>query len=278
MTTAVRDRRLTLAQTIRALLRQTQYELQTSFAYSGAYYLTALTTVVSYAVLFLVWSFVLARRETVGGLAPRAMAAYLVIATWISLTLFLRFEAIISERIRSGLIAVDLLKPVGFHASQFARAVGHALFQATLASLLLAGGFAALGRDLLPVDPGALAGFAASVVLAFLIQFSLGFLFIQGAFVSMRNYGLIQARLMLHFSLSGLSAPLTAFPPALRTVADWLPFRHVIYTPASIWLGLTPAAAVPAVLLEQALWAAGLFLAGRWVFAYALRHLTIQGG
>jgi ABC-2 type transport system permease protein len=86
------------------------------------------------------------------------------------------------------------------------------------------------------------------------------------------------ARAALHQVFSGLSAPLVMFPPPLRRVAAWLPFRHEIETPARLWLGQASLAEAPSLLLQQAAWGVGLVLAGELVFRAVMHRHQIQGG
>jgi len=269
---------LTPVQTLHALLAQVGATLQADFAYAKSMYISLATTIVSYIVIFLIWGFVLKTRGGVGGYSPPEFIAYLVLAAWLSASLSTRVEGEMAERVRLGVVATDLLKPVDFQQMLVARSCGHTVFQVLVAMVIPLVGFTALGRSLFPASPWNAGAALASAALAFLVQFSIGFLFFQAVFVVHTGYGIFQSRGMLHLVFSGLTAPITAFPDRLRFFSELLPFRHVIYTPVSIWLGRVPAADVPGALLAQALWAAGLLLVGRWVFSVAMKYHVVQGG
>ena len=64
----------------------------------------------------------------------------------------------------------------------------------------------------------------------------------------------------------------------LRAVAQWLPFRHTIHTPVSIYLGWLSGAEVWRALAAQAAWAIALLALGRFLLGRALRRFEIQGG
>jgi ABC-2 type transport system permease protein len=139
-------------------------------------------------------------------------------------------------------------------------------------------GLAFLGGGLMPVSHAALGYFAASVVLAFAVQYGLCFCFVQGIFLTNSNYGIFATRAALHQTFSGVFAPLALFPPAFKSVAVILPFHCIIHTPAAIYLGMIPETQVHLALAEQAAWAVGLILLGRFIFRRVLSHLAIQGG
>jgi len=101
---------------------------------------------------------------------------------------------------------------------------------------------------------------------------------VQASFVLYSPYGVLFTRLALHQAFSGVAAPLSLFPPALYGVASVLPFRHVIETPVSIWLGRVPIERAGWSLLAQAGWAAALLAAGAGIFGLVLSRHQIQGG
>ena len=104
------------------------------------------------------------------------------------------------------------------------------------------------------------------------------FLFVQGIFYTTNNYGMSVARGALHMTFSGLSAPLDMYPPALRAVGAYLPFQYVLYNPIRIYQGTLTGFGALEALAHQAIWAAGLFLVGRWIFGQIVKSLEVQGG
>ena len=106
----------------------------------------------------------------------------------------------------------------------------------------------------------------------------MSFIFVQTAFITFSNYGIFVARNALQQTFSGISAPLLLFPPALRAVAQRLPFCQTIYTPISIYLGSISGRGIGEALAIQAAWALGLLLLGRALLRLSLRYLEIQGG
>jgi ABC-2 type transport system permease protein len=104
------------------------------------------------------------------------------------------------------------------------------------------------------------------------------FFFVQGIFFTLNNYGITVARGALHGTFSGLSAPLVMFPMALRRVGEALPFQYILYKPVLLYQGALTGPSAWRTLGEQALWAGGLILVGRWLFSHIVRRLEVQGG
>jgi ABC-2 type transport system permease protein len=251
---------------------------RTSFAYKPALLLGMLTVGISYAVPMLVWRHVYATRTTPLAVPASYLFPYLLLAASLQFVCFMGVESRIGQRIRLGLIATDLLRPVDFQLTQLSQALADVLLNVTMVLPFVALSFALWGRAALPHDALALLGFCASAFFALLIQFAISFIFVQTAFVTFSNYGIFVARTALQLTFSGISAPLALFPAPLRAVAERLPFCHTIHTPVSIYLGTIAGSAIVNELVVQASWALGLLLVGRWLLGVSLRYLEIQGG
>lgn len=247
-------------------------------AYRLSTLISLVTSASGYAIFLLVWRELYASGK-VDGLVPREeLFAYLIVAFVLNFTLWLMVEGRFSQRLRQGLIACDLLRPIGFMPSQLAQALGDAAMNVTIALPVYAVGVFFGGRGVLPPSFAALALGLMSVLLAFLVNFGISYLMVQFSFVTQTLYGIYFARMAMHQAFSGLSAPLALFPASLASWGSVLPFRHVIETPTRILLGHAPLAEVPRLLAWQALWAGGLFAISASIFHLVLRRHQLQGG
>jgi viologen exporter family transport system permease protein len=252
--------------------------LKASFAYRASTVTALMTATVAYAVPLLVWRQVYAQAPPGLSLSREKMFPYLLLACCVNYSLGMSVEFRISQRIRMGLIATDLLKPVDFQVAQGVQSVSDGLFNGFLGMSVFLCGYLFLGRDVFPAGWEAFLLFLPSYLLAFVIMYGICFLFVQGAFYTYSGYGIVAARIALQQTFSGMSAPLTLYPPLLAALGNWLPFRHTIYTPVCVYMGWVRGEAALRLIGEQALWAMGLFLAGKWVMGKALRQLEVQGG
>jgi len=261
--------------TLRALFMRA---VRASFSYKPALLMSMLSAGFAYAIPMLVWSHIYGASQLKPALPAEALFPYLLIAGCLNFTFAMNVESRIGQRIRMGLIAIDLLRPVDFQLAQLAQALSDGLFNIVLvlpiylATLLFWGGHA------LPHGAAALAAFFVSVLLSFVILFAVSYIFVQVSFVTYSGYGVFVARNALQQTFSGLSAPLILFPARLRAVAEWLPFRHTIHTPVSIYLGWLSGREVWRALAAQVAWAILLLALGRFLLGRALRRFEIQGG
>lgn len=263
---------------MRGYLSLLNRSLRANFAYRATTVMSLVTAVLSYAVTIMVWRRVYAENPGTLAVPSGEMFAYLALAFCMNFAITINVEMRVGQRIRMGLIATDLLKPVDFQAAQAFQSVADGIFNATLGAFVFMGSWALLGASVLPASPSALAGFLASVLLAFLVQYGISFVFVQGAFYTNSGYGIFASRIAMHQTFSGVAAPLSLYPPLLKSIGAWLPFQHVIHTPISIYNGTLAGPALGKALAMQALWAAGLFFVGRLVMGHALKKFEVQGG
>lgn len=251
---------------------------RTRLIYRGATLLSLLANGIAYSVIVLVWLAVYRENPNPGPLALPAMLAYLVAAFVTSEVMALNVDWRVLQRVRMGLIATDVIRPLGFVTFQMAQAVGDILVNLVFATPILLVGLWFVGGGLFPPSPAAAVFGLVSGSLAFFVAFGMTFLLVQAVFVLHSAYGVITAKAALQQVFSGLAAPLVMFPEPLRNVAVWLPFRHIIETPVTIWLGLAPSSATPALLAAQAAWGALLITLGSLIFSSVLKRHQVQGG
>lgn len=179
------------------------------------------------------------------------------------------------ERVRSGDVAIDLLRPWDLQLSLLADDLGRAGF-----SLLIrfAPPFlvASLFFDLrLPGDLLGWALFAVGVVLATLVGFGVRFLVSLSAFWLMDWRGVFGLYAVLSGLLSGLTVP-AGMLPRWAEIAVWCtPFPAMLQVPADLLVGRGN----PLLLLGHAFgWAVVVLLLGRLALRRAVCALVVQGG
>ncbi len=179
------------------------------------------------------------------------------------------------ERVRSGDVAVDLLRPLDLQAALLAEDLGRA-------------GFALLSRFTFPLLVGSVffdltlpgsalrwTAFGLSVLLAILVSFAIRFLLNLVAFWLLDWRGLLSLYGAVSAVLAGLAIPIAFFPGWARAAIWATPFPAIIQAPIDIALG---TGTVLLLLAHQLIWAVALLAAGRLVLARAVRTLVIQGG
>ncbi|MFT4235396.1 MAG: ABC-2 family transporter protein [Microbacterium sp.] len=201
---------------------------------------------------------------------------------WLGQAMLAPIEAfgtrLIGDRVHSGDIAIDLLRPARFLGVQYAQKLGRSGF------LLLARGIPPLvigglvtGLDL-PDGPLSYLLGLLSLVLAITVAFLCDLMINLLAFwiISMRGIQTVYMGVMN--LLSGFLIPIVWFPDWLLTLARCTPFPSMVQTPIDTLSGrIPPAEALPLIAI-QVLWMAVLAL-GAWAMMRAgTRSLEVQGG
>jgi ABC-2 type transport system permease protein len=192
---------------------------------------------------------------------------------------FLWGWADLGDRIRSGDVVADLLRPVhpvtAYLAADLGRAA-HAAVTRFVVPIVLG----AIFFDLyVPRRPATYPLFLLSVVLATLVSFGCRYLVNAAAFwlMDMRGVNLLWA--FATSVLAGLAFPLH-FLPAGLVWAVWVgtPFPSILQAPLDVLVERAPLGQTVGVVAGQAAWAAVMLWLARHVQRRAETKLVIQGG
>ncbi len=184
----------------------------------------------------------------------------------------------VSDRVRSGDIAVDFARPLDPQVAYLGADLGRAALQ------LLTRGVptVAIGALLFGIAPPRSAGVAAlavvSVVLAVVISFGCRYAVNLAAFWLLENRGPQLVYIVVSGLLAGLYVPVAWFPPWLATLAACTPFPSMLQTPIDLLGGRAGPAEAVRLLAVQLAWAGGALLLGQALTQRGRRVLEVQGG
>jgi ABC-2 type transport system permease protein len=180
-------------------------------------------------------------------------------------------------RIRSGEVGLDLARPVNLYERDLAERFGSALYFLAARSLVIYAGACWLYGLHPPLGPSLLAA-PLAVALGVAISGSLWYLANATAFWTEHAIGPYRAMTFALALFGGLFVPLDFYPPAFRTLCDWLPFRAAIYTPVAVCSGKLVGEALALALTQQVAWIVVLATVARSVEARGVRRLVVLGG
>jgi ABC-2 type transport system permease protein len=196
----------------------------------------------------------------------------------LSLTLIDQSLRDVDQKIKSGDIAVDLIKPVNYLLTVFADQLGRSLFVAiftmvpTVAIAALMFGFQA------PSSIWNAAAFITSFGIPLLISFAFACLIIMFAFYFLATFHFVWTFGAMNSLFAGSLVPLWFYPDELRTVAELLPFQFLGFFPAAAWMGQLSTSEILVGLLLGATWSIALLGFCAWLWARITRRLIVQGG
>ncbi len=260
-----------------AYLKFISMAFQRALAYRVEYYTAVLNAFLYIFIFTSVWRALIPAGETMRGLSQQDMIAYAVISTLLKVS-FGRNDSLLGDRVRSGEIAVDLMKPYSFPLMVFCDTVGVSLFQLVARTLPILA-FCIFFFDIrLPLDAAVAAKFLPVYILSFLLYFGLFFAIGSLAFFFVDIFPFW----ILYFALitltSGAIIPLDFFPEFLQNVLFRTPFPYLFYFPTMVALNKPlPFSYFELALNYTLLVAITLLLAGV-LYRTGLRKLSIAGG
>jgi ABC-2 type transport system permease protein len=182
-----------------------------------------------------------------------------------------------ADRVRTGDIAVDLVRPVRLWVRCIAEAYGSAAYYAFSRAWILYGAAALLYGLALPLYWRVLLA-PLSIALGVAIAAALMYVASATAFWTEQAHGPLSLLLIAIFFFGGVGVPLDFYPGPVRMVANLLPFRGVVYTPVALASGKLGGAALAFGLLHQAVWLVIASLLAQRVEQRGAAHLAVQGG
>lgn len=205
------------------------------------------------------------------------MVVYVLVTQIIHLLCDSRVAMNLAEKVRTGDIAVDMIRPVSLKWYSFWEQFSSNLFRLlfTGCPLIVLSVFLWPAAELRAVNVALFAaGTGLAVVLNFYFLYTVGLLafwFKDGTYARMLCNGLMTL-------FSGRQIPLWFYPAPLYAVCRLLPFRFMVYEPAAILLGEYTAEEALAVVVMQMAWTAVFWAGERMLWHKVQRQIEVQGG
>jgi len=185
----------------------------------------------------------------------------------------------ISDKVLSGDLNIDLLRPVSLFKYELGNAIGlrlMALFVEFLPGLFVYS-LIVFPRFLTPIS---ILRFIAVIPLAFLIMYMLNFLTGLSAFKLQSNTSITGIKAIFISILGGGAMPLEFFPDSIQNALRFLPFEYMFYWPIQFFLN-TDMASGTTVFLKiisiQAFWAILLFGICKFAWTRVSRDFSAVG-
>lgn len=246
--------------------------------YRFGFLFTIVGNIVYLGVAYYLWKSIYRYSEVIRGLTFNETFLYVGLGSAVFILLKTYADWYIHYEIREGAIATYLTKPIDFQIYNLFANFGSLLMNLlaiTVPTIIMLGFVFRIKVDF---GPG-LFLFPVSILLAFLISFSLDYFIGLMGFYSESVWGLSITKEIIVTVFSGALIPLQFFPEAIQNVLYWLPFQAIYHTPLMMITrpdqGLDVFLPMMAV---QAVWAILLFLAARLFYNQAIKVLRIAGG
>jgi ABC-2 type transport system permease protein len=268
-------------QTIVRLAGMSRIAVRLRLQFRFDFYMTLLSTLMFSVLYYMFWKAVF-QYSTSHVMPWQQLITYVMVGQAINFARWSPAERTptyaMAERVRTGDIALDLLRPIDFQWQRLVEAVGFfavEMLAVNIPALL----FLMLVLRVSP-PPSALAAvaFVASLLIGFLVSFSMNSIVMMISFRTTNTFGVQIAKRALIDIFAGTLIPYEYFPAGLRAVVEHLPFQAMAYIPLSIYTGRLSGQALLQSLLEQLVWAVLMLVFSRILWKMAAKRLTINGG
>lgn len=246
-------------------------------AYRTTVWLQIVASLIQVGIQVAVWT-ALIGNGAVDGISRDQMVTYVILNAAMYAFILTSLYKDVDTRLRSGDIAIDIMRPVQYPllvlADSLGRAAYHFLFMVvpivTVSALMF--GFSA------PASFSAGLGFVLALVLAVLISYSIGYLIALLSFWFLTTFHFSWAIGGLTTLFSGSFLPLWFFPDPWGSVARMLPFQFLGFVPAATWMGQLTGIDLIITFLVGILWCGLLLMCTRMLWNRATSQLVVQGG
>ncbi|MCL6446470.1 MAG: hypothetical protein K6T83_23990, partial [Alicyclobacillus sp.] len=213
----------------------------------------------------------------VGGMSSTHLVNYVAVSQlmlWIST--FLPADLGVSVHIRTGQIALEFVRPMGYLPRTLWAGAGEIAYNAVFRSVPLAITFTLLG-----VMPWSDLDGAARIIMVII---AMGFAGLGGLLfqylIGIAAFWTIETRwsrrlyLALVTLCGGQIIPLQLMPSSLHEVLSWLPFQTLLSFPILVWMHLDTLV----MWCTTVVWTAILFGICTWLTKLGQRRVEVQGG
>jgi ABC-2 type transport system permease protein len=254
--------------------------MQKAMAREATYRFDVFTTVASVLVrvylLRMVWVALYTRNPAPKELPLHAVVTYSTVALLMGLVMDIDQTRLLYDKLHSGNIATDFMKPIIVPLYLFADGSGEVLFHAVLIvpSLLLA-------LLIVHIDvpgPFVLATFFLSVALGYMVGFCVNFILNCISFWTLEIHAVRLIFTWVTDLFGGEIIPLVIFPAFLQKIAFALPFAAMFSTPLLIYVGVIKPERYAAALGSQAFWIVVLGFVATVMWRAGAKRVVVQGG
>lgn len=258
--------------------------IKTSFykglTYRFDYFMRLMGTFFYLFAQFYIWRALLGQQvehTEYGAISFSQMTTYIILSSIVTALLSTNVISGMNGKIRTGQIAVDMIKPVNIKGLFFCDSISENLFRCIFHLLPVAVVSISLFGISIPTAFNTVC-FIVTLINGIILYFLMGYVFGVLGFWFTQVW--ILERLLSDFVrlFAGSIIPLWFFPTWLQKVSLVLPFRLIYFTPISIYMNMYDQFEVIWLIGQQWLWIVGLYFLGWLVWAKGIHKLVVQGG
>lgn len=250
--------------------------------YKWTYMLTLIIHPIILLINIALFSSIYAHNHTqfIKGYSLEQMIWYFTTVSFINIFAWNYTDVRISDRILTGELAIDILRPVSLFRFELANAIALRLAGVffefipgiVLFSLIYYPRFLTLAS---------LIKFVILAIMTFLIYFLLNFILGLLAFLIKNNTAIISLRVTIIYIIGGAIIPLEFYPDWFNNLLDFLPFKYMFYWPVQFFLNKESVRGLDKmvqIFLVQWFWVLILYILCKLFWKKTVRRFYAAGG
>lgn len=248
--------------------------------YTSAVWANVFVNILQVAIFYHIWMAIYGENISINGISKSQMVTYIVLSRLIYINGIVSWgvNQWITDIIKDGQISIELLRPMDFQLLSYARRIGVLIFSMFLYGTPAVLIFVVFLDISYPSDFLTILLFIISFILAMSINFFVEFAIGLIGFFTNNGWGLQILKEGLFSFLSGALIPIVLMPGWMQPVINLLPFKDIIYTPLSIYLGIVDGKTGLHLILNQFYWVILLLILSRAMYNILIKKITVQGG
>lgn len=205
------------------------------------------------------------------------MLQYVVISSLLNIIITSQPLQYIANQIRTGNIALDLMRPFNFNLYIFSMEIGKKIGRVFIQiPILLIFYFSILSN--LPGNEINILFTLIVIMNAIIIQYLINYIIGLLAFWWIEVWPMDMLMNSLIKLLSGSWIPLWFFPEQLSKVAEILPFKLIYFDPIRVILGQIHPSELQVIVLQQIIWVMIFISLAIFLWKYGTKKIVVQGG
>jgi ABC-2 type transport system permease protein len=251
-----------------------------SLFFRSAYFITLVSNTVYLIVIFFLWSAIYESSNTltINGMSFQDTLIYLVLASSLANAVQTDFIWEFGESIRTGKIALELVRPMNYQVYIFWINAGRIIlgllstfFPTFLLVDVMTKGYIVMGMNIIYL----MISISMAVIINYCFDFMAGIFCIYTESV----WGVNIVKGIVVMILSGATIPLVFFPEPFQTIMKCLPFQAIYNTPLQLLINANMSfGTVLKYLVFQFLWMVVIIIISSQIWKKIVKNLTVNGG
>lgn len=250
---------------------------QKSIEYRGEFLGHLGMGVITFAVMYFVWSAVFKNQSIFNGYTFSSMITYILMTKFLHFTNRGNTGRLIANDIKEGRISIYLLKPVNYLRWWFSVFLADRFFEFLVRFAMLIIFFLILPKIIVFTGLSRFLLFLSFILISLIFNFFINLFLAVFAFW-ITDIRLFRSALMMAFEfLGGSLVPIDVMPPILKNIGLILPFQFTTFFPIKIYQGTLGTNEIMRGIFLAALWIFILFVSLALIWRKGLKNYEAVG-